>query len=224
MSIRLLAGLALLIAPSAYAQDDPRDAYRGELRLGGMLLSGSGNHVAGAGAPEALTGGGGGLELLARVDGVGILLRSMSATPAVGGGPEVDLGSREARLLLGTRRLSGEFGLLQRTVPGSGSDELESFGRVGLRAQWELGGSGLDVSLGAGAHFSKGDGENGTQLTYRGHDAEVALLYKFIQRYRVPAFAAIGWRLTTIDEKELPQAVSLTHSGPFLSAGFRLGN
>jgi len=188
------------------------------------VLSGSGNHAAGTGAPETLTGGGTGLEFLARIDGVGVFLRSVSSTPTVGGGPEVDLGTREARLLLGTRRLSGEFGLLQRTVPGSASDERESFGRVGLRAQWELGGSGLDVALDAGAHFSKGDGENGTQLTYRGHDAEVALLYKFIQRYRVPAFAAIGWRLNTIDDKEPPTAVSLTHSGPFLSAGLRLGN
>jgi len=224
MKLRLVWCLVILVAPWVNAQSDPRAAYRGEVRLGAMLFSGSGDHAAGVGAPEPLTGGGSGLELFARVDGVGVLLRTVSVSPAVGGGPEVELGNREARLLVGTRRLSGEFGLLQRSVPGSASSERESFGRVGLRAQWELGGSGLDVTLNAGAHFAKGDGENGTQLTYRGHDAEVTLLYKFIQRYRVPAFAAIGWRLVTIDDKDVPEGVSLTHSGPLLSAGFRLGN
>lgn len=221
-SLAVLA-LAAICASPAVAQQDSTAAYKGEIRLGVTLGSHGGDLVA-TGAPVSTSASVSGLELLARIDGVGILLRSQSAGPTPDGGSKVPLTSREARFLLGTRTLSLELGALERNLPGSEGDEKATFGRVGLRSQWEIGGSGFDVALNAGAHFDKTEESNSAKLTYRGHDAEVLLLYRFIQRFRIPAFAAAGWRVNVIDDEFAPNGTTLSQSGVVISVGIRLGN
>lgn len=218
MTARWLCLVVVLTPGLLQAQQDSLAPYRGELRLGVQVGSHSGDFVS-TQAPAKTSASLLGLEFLARIDGIGVLLRSQSANPSVNGGEELALQGQEARLLIGTRRLSIELGVLRRTLLGGTDETKDIFPRVGLRTQWEIGGSGFDVALNAGAHFQPPD--DGTSVVYRGHDAEALLLYRFGPKY--PAFAAVGWRLQTVDDGAADSGATLSQSGPVLSVGFRLG-
>lgn len=219
----LVVILAATSSSSVLAQQDSLAPYRGELRLGPFLGSQSGELIT-TGSPVSTSASMSGIELLARIDGVGILLRSQSAGPTPDGGAKLPLTIREARFLLGSRILALELGILERTLLGAPNDEKVTLGRVGLRAQWEISGSGFDVALNAGAHLDKGDDSNGTKVSYRGHDAEALLLYRFRPRFKVPAFAAVGWRINVIEDELIADGATLSQSGAVVSVGFRLGN
>ena len=219
--VTMLGGL-FLTAPLG-AQAEPQEDYFGgpELRLGVQYASLEGGLAAGGpgvGTSGSLTGA----ELYARIDGIGVVLRTQKSVIDLDGARRGDYSHREGRVLIGTRRLSLEVGIGQRSLPPGDNTERITFGRAGLRSQWAIGGSGFALSLNAGVQMeSTGEGAE-RKIRYRGHDGEALLLYAFPRRW--PAFAAVGWRLQVYDDLMIDSAEVLSQSGPVMAFGLRLGS
>lgn len=213
--------MALLTSRSS-AQAEPANTYSGEARLGGTFVN--------AHRQSALAGGGAvngtmsltGLELFARTTAIGIYGRTLSGTSnVVGQGLGGHFQLKEVRVVIGGTSFSPEFGLLRRSTSTADSDSVRTFYRGGLRLQWEIGNSGLQVTLNGGAYFGLNRAPDGDKLKYVGPTFEGTLLYQAPRR--LPFYALAGWRYERFDDYALATQRSEENSGPFFGLGIRLG-
>ncbi len=214
---------ALLVSPITTLSGQAMDGQRSprELRLGLQSVSMNGATSFG-GSVDASSGSLQGAELLARTDNIGIVLRTQKLALKRGQVTVGNFTSREARLLLGGTQFSVELGILQRDQPRDPARETLTVGRAGIRSQWQIGGSGLAISLNAGVQLANtSKGLEDPSITYRGHDGEALLLYQAPRD--LPFFAAIGWRLQTIDDLPETPAEVTSQSGPVIAIGMRIG-
>jgi hypothetical protein len=138
---------------------------------------------------ENLKGG----ELLWRGKGAGIFLRAYSGSYA----PTLsDLLELDARLLVGPRPFTMEFGYGQRGPDFSfPADSGLRYGRGGVRSTWVLGTSGFQTSFGGGVYISP-DSSDSDKLKVSGWDAETSVVYQVPRG--IPLYALLGFRFERI--------------------------
>lgn len=215
-----LAVTCLMACTPALSAQQPSRSNR-ELRLGvqSVSLDGATSYASSVGASAgSLTAA----ELLARTDNIGVVVRTQKVGATAAGVSVGDVSTREARLMIGSSQFSIELGVLERSQTRDPARAKLRVGRAGFRSQWDIGGSGFAISLDAGVHLANtSKGLEDPSITYRGHDGEALLLYQAPRR--LPFFAAVGWRLQTLDDlPESPPEVS-SQSGPVFAIGLRVG-
>jgi len=227
--IRLPLGLVLASATTtaAIAQQPeptptaPSQSRAGEIRIGFVAQSLRRQSAFDAGGTATGVGSLSGFELFARLEGVGLLARRSTGTiDANGHGLEGEYLLREVRLIIGPRVFSIEGGRLQRTGSYLNVEAAPTAWRGGIRSQWSIGGSGVVVTIGAGALFSKLDTEGGAQFKLRGHDLDAQALLQ--APGHLPLYVLAGWRYERFDDLEASSARSEEASGPYLGIGVRL--
>lgn len=223
----MLLAILVLIAIPAHGQD-------GEFMVGGVTQSTwrSMRTVSEGGGTQfnrvqsSLRGG----EVMLRGGGAGIYLRYLSGDFGGQGsgnaGGELSLG--DARLLLGPRVFSLEFGYQRREYgEASGLTPLNLW-RGGARFHLDLGPSGLGVFMAGSAVFRIEDDQEPSgssflgEVSLAGSEAETGLIYQAPRG--LPFFARLGYRYARLDEPG-PDGTGLREeslSGVVLSAGFRL--
>ena len=91
----------------------------------------------------------------------------------------------------------------------------------GLRLQWEIGNSGVEVTVNGGAYVAKVGAPDATKLKVVGSSAEATVLYQAPRR--LPVYALAGWRYERFDDYGTVTRRSEENSGPFFGIGLRLG-
>lgn len=199
----------------------PEEVYRSEARIGVTSMSLQRfSAIDGAGtATGAMTLTG--LELFARAENIGIYARTISGTSTASGqGLAGHFALREVRLILGDRTFSPEVGIMRRTT-STDADSERTIYRAGLRSQWEIGGSGVQVTLSGGVYLSKVAESGGSSFKVTGLAGEATLLYQAPRG--LPLYALAGWRYERFDDYAGGPERSEANSGPFFGIGLRLG-
>lgn len=222
----LILGLCAGFGAGAEAQQAPgaipqqRKPAAGEFRVGfsshslrrhsaledGSLASGSGTLR--------------GLELIARADGLGVMARRVTGSMSGSGqGLAGDFLVQEVRALLGARIFSVEGGLLQRTSSRLNTTTEATLWRLGARSQWTIGGSGVVISLAAGALFSRLEAPGAAAFEGAGHDLDAQVLMQ--APGGLPVYVLIGWLHQRFDDLEHATPRWEEGSGPYFGLGLR---
>lgn len=171
-----------------------------------------------AGAASQGTGSGGTIELLARTGGFGVHVRTFGADLERGLG----IANGDVRLLLGPQAFSVEVGGTRRVLAGPLATASNTFGRVGVRSTFALGGSGIRGMVGgwalSGVQLAKG------VSTATGLEAETALLF---YPTKLPVFVQLGYRaealkVTLTNGSLAPEELGVVTLGGGLSFGGRV--
>jgi hypothetical protein len=223
----IAVSLVLALGSRSAAQIAPppavtEESYGGEVRLGLLVQS---LHRA-----SVLDGGGSvsgsmtlaGLDLLARIGTIGVYARTVSGTStAIGQGLDGHFQLREARLLIGEPAFSPEIGIVNRTTAVGDTKETLTMYHGGLRLQWEIGNSGVEVTINGGVYVAKVNADSEDKLKVVGSSAEATMLYQAPRR--LPLYALAGWRYERFDDYSGAIKRSEENSGPFVGIGLRLG-
>jgi hypothetical protein len=222
----LFIALAVLTAAQLPAQapvvvpavPPPQEVHSSELRIGLNMLPVMRTSVLDGAGPTTVKGTLSGFDLFARTQNIGIYARSVTGT--------FDSGSQglagkflyeEARLVIGAPSLSVEAGAVRRTASTLQDEGDHTFWRGGLRSNWDIGGSGVQVTLDAGGRFGKGADST---MQFLGVDAEATVLLQAPRR--LPIYVMAGWRYERFDDGWSLAARTEELSGPVLGLGFRL--
>ncbi len=163
-----------------------------------------------------------GFEVFARTTTIGVYGRTISGTSSVNSqGLHGHFQMQEARIFLGDPQFSPEFGIIRRTTSAADPDSIRTFYRAGLRVQWEIGNSGIQVTLNGGAYFGKAQVADSGDVKILGASAEGTVLYQAPRK--LPFYVLAGWRYERFDDYALVPQRSEENSGPFFGIGLRLG-
>lgn len=192
-----------------------------EARLG--YVAHSWRRQSAAEAAGTATGSGtlSGFELLARLDGLGVLVRrSTGSLEGTGHGLGGDYLSQEARLMFGGRVVMLEGGYVERTSSNLSTETTTRMWRLGLRSQWDIGGSGVVAMIGGGAFLARPELDGSAEFKLGGHDLEAQVL---VQAPRgLPLYLLAGWRHERFDDLDAATPRFEEASGPYLGIGMRV--
>lgn len=213
-------------APMPQPPSSLEEVQKPELRIGlsslsvlrSSVLTGTSAHTSGS-----LTGG----DLFARTQNIGVYARALSGTFGTGSdGLAGGFVLQEARLVIGSPTLSVEAGAIRRTtstLDTLNSSRDQTFWRGGFRSNWDIGSSGVQVTLNAGVRFGKA-APSGTTAAWKflGVDGEATVL---VQAPRdLPIYGLIGWHYERFDDGWLATPRTEELGGPFFGIGFRLAS
>lgn len=188
---------------------------KGELRIGGFMINGDRSFDF-ANSVSTETGSIKGIEVLARVPGIGVGFRSLTGT--FGAQPHVT--SADARLYLFPKVFSIVVGAQRRALwsdLNATSPTQYDMGIAGVSSTVSIGGSGLRTNL-AGAVYLPG-GKTKDKIK-GGMEGEASVIYRFPV---VPLFLQVGYRTEVFTAKanniETPEEVR----GMRFGGGIQLG-
>ena len=124
--------------------------------------------------------------------------------------------------MLGSTGLSVEGGVMRRTATSEvspGTPKEQTMWRGGARSQWDIGGSGIQVTLNAGGRFTNVKGVKDKTLKFLGFDAEATLLAQAPKN--LPIYALVGWRYERFDDPWATTVRTEEVTGPFFGIGVR---
>ena len=233
MKTWLVLGSALMLARPAAGQVAPpiappaagplEEVQRGELRIGLSAVSALRSSVlTGTGFANTTTTLSG-VEVFGRTQGLGLYARSLSGTFAASTqGLAGDFVLQEARLVLGGATLSVEAGAIKRTTSTLNDQRDETFWRGGFRSFWDIGSSGVQVTLSAGARFGNVPDGSSKSLKFVGADGEATVIVQAPRN--LPIYALAGWRYERFDDLWSVTARTEEMTGPMFGLGFRLAS
>lgn len=220
--MKYLLVVAVVLAPSgASAQGGVEEIQKGEFRIGLSVMPARrvslGTGSAAVTTSTSLTG----FDLFARTDGIGVYARSVTGTFT----PAGDAASgafvlREAGLLIGGPTLSVQGGVIRRTTSALNDPTDRTFWRGGARSFWQIGSSGLQVTLNAGVRFGKAPDGTGESVKFLGVDGEASAIFQAPRR--LPFYLLAGWRYERLDDLWGPTPRYEELSGPMFGIGFRI--
>lgn len=222
LTLVLLAGIlaGAEAQETAGAVPQQRKPAAGEFRLGFSSHALRRNSALEDGSLASGSGTLRGLELIARADGLGLMARRVTGSMAGSGhGLAGDFLIQEVRALLGARIFSVEGGLLQRTSSRLNTTTEATLWRVGARSQWTIGGSGVVISLAAGALFSRLEEPGSAAFQGAGHDLDAQVLMQ--APGGLPLYVLVGWLHQRFDDLEHATPRWEEGSGPYFGLGLR---
>lgn len=233
MKTWFVLGSAMLMARPAMGQDAasgstpansaPEEVSKGELRIGLSSLNVLRSSVLEGTGPTSTTGTLNGVELFGRTENIGVYARSLSGTFSAGSqGLAGGFVLQEARLVIGSPTLSVEAGAIRRTTSALNDQRDETFWRGGLRSNWDIGSSGIQVTLSAGGRFGKAPDGATTSMKFLGVDGEATVVFQAPRG--LPIYALAGWRYERFDDAWSTYPRTEEVSGPVLGIGLRLAS
>lgn len=231
-------GLTIVIARSAAgqtpAQPEPpavssmEEVHKDELRIGLSSLVAMRSSVLGVDASTPTTASISGVELFAKTQGIGLYARSLSGTFATGSAEIAGaFVLQEARVVIGEPVMSVEAGVIRRTTSGADTPHEQTFWRGGLRSMWDIGSSGVQVTLNAGVRIGHAPDGTSSSTKVLGADGEAIVIYQAPRG--LPLYALLGWHYERFDDAWSAEArtgamLARTEelTGPLLGIGFRL--
>jgi hypothetical protein len=225
-ALALARGAGAQTAPTTIAQPAStlEEVHNPELRIGLSSLSVLRSSVLDGAGEAHTTGSLTGVDLFARTQGIGVYARRLSGTFGTGSqGMAGGFTLEEARLVIGGPTLSVEAGAIRRTTSTLDDQRDQTFWRGGFRSNWDIGSSGVQVTLNAGGRFGKAaPSGTTTSLKFLGVDGEATLL---VQAPRdLPIYGLVGWHYERFDDGWSMIARTEEISGPFFGIGFRLAS